>query len=109
MVNPALHSTPSTFILTTGNQPSGTTQTLVAAKSRLAKRNLTIPRLELTGAHMAVTLLTNVRQALDRFLVVDQHCWLDSTVVLYWLQGNGRYKQFVQNRVNKIHQHPNIS
>lgn len=91
------------------NQPSGTTQTLVAAKSRLAKRNLTIPRLELTGAHMAVNLLTNVRQALDRFLVVDQHCWLDSTVALYWLQGNGRYKQFVQNRVNKIHQHPNIS
>ena len=91
------------------NQPSGTTQTLVAAKSRLAKRNLTIPRLELAGAHMAVNLLTNVRQALDRFLVVDQHCWLDSTVVLYWLQGNGRYKQFVQNRVNKIHQHPNIS
>ena len=91
------------------NQPSGTTQTLVAAKSRLAKRNLTIPRLELTGAHMAVNLLANVRQALYRFLVVDQHCWLDSTVVLYWLQGNGRYKQFVQNRVNKIHQQPNIS
>ncbi|CAB3978871.1 Hypothetical predicted protein [Paramuricea clavata] len=91
------------------NQPSGTTQTLVAAKSRLAKRNLTIPRLELTGAHMVVNLLANVRQALDCFLVVDQHCWLDSTVVLYWLQGNGRYKPFVQNRVNKIHQHPNIS
>ncbi len=35
------------------DQPSGTTQTLVAAKSRLAKRNLTIPRLELISAHMA--------------------------------------------------------
>ncbi len=89
------------------DQPSGTTQTLVAAKSRLAKRNLTIPRLELISAHMAVNLLTNVRHALDRFLKVELHCWLDSTVVLYWLQGSGRYKQFVQNRIRKIHQHPN--
>jgi hypothetical protein len=91
------------------DQPSGTTQTLVAAKSRLAKRNLTIPRLELISAHMAVNLLTNVRHALDRFLKVELHCWLDSTVVLYWLQGSGRYKQFVQNRIRKIHQHPNTT
>ena len=34
-------------------QPSGTTQQLVAAKSRLAKRDLSIPRLELVSAHMA--------------------------------------------------------
>lgn len=90
-------------------QPSGTTQTLVAAKSRLAKRGLTIPRLELVGAHMAVNLITNVHQALDGLPVVAQHCWLDSTVVLYWIQGRGKYKQFVANRVSKIQKHPNIS
>ena len=33
-------------------QASGTTQQLLAAKSRLAKKNLTIPRLKLVGAHM---------------------------------------------------------
>ena len=31
-------------------------------------------------------------------------CWLDSTVTLHWICGNGQYKQFVDNRVNKIHQ-----
>ena len=35
------------------NQPSGTSQGLVVAKSRMAKRNTTITRLELTSAHMA--------------------------------------------------------
>ena len=50
------------------DQPSGATQLLVAGKSRLAKRNLTIPRLELNCAHMAVNLPANVRQPLDHFL-----------------------------------------
>ena len=58
---------------------------------------------------MAVNVLANVRRALDRFLDVDLHCWLENTVVLYWLQGNGQYKQFVQNRIGKIQQHRNIS
>ena len=38
-------------------QESGTTQGLVCAKSRLAKQNLTIPRLELVAAHMATNLV----------------------------------------------------
>ena len=42
------------------NQPHGISQGLVAAKSRLAKRNTTIDWLELTSAHMAVNLLKNV-------------------------------------------------
>ena len=45
-------------------QRSGTTQQLVAAKSRLAK-GLMIPGLELVGAHMATNLLVNVRNALN--------------------------------------------
>lgn len=44
-------------------QPSGVTAQLVAAKGRLAKRDLTIPRLELIGAHMASNLLANVKAA----------------------------------------------
>ena len=28
--------------------------------------------------------------------------WLDSTVALHWIRGNGKYKQFVRNRVRKI-------
>ena len=39
-------------------QPSGADSGLVAAKSRLAKKGLTIPRLELMSGHMATNLVT---------------------------------------------------
>ena len=35
-------------------QQNGTTQGLVCSKSRLAKKSLTIPRLELVAAHMVI-------------------------------------------------------
>ncbi|XP_022778095.1 uncharacterized protein LOC111319613, partial [Stylophora pistillata] len=40
-------------------QASGTNQGLIAAKSRLSKQGLTIPRLELVAGHKAVNLITN--------------------------------------------------
>ena len=83
-------------------QQSGITQQLVAAKSRLAKQGLTIPRLELVSAHMATNLLMNVRNALDNITPPKLYGWLDSTVALYWIKGNGQYKEFVANRVAKI-------
>ena len=89
-------------------QSSGTTQTLVMAKSRLTKKGLAIPKLELIGAHMATNLISNVHKALDNGSVIHQHCWLVSTVVLYWLQGKGDLKQFLANRVNKIQSHKDI-
>ena len=88
-------------------QEQGTTQRLVRAKSRLAKRNLTIPRLELVASHMAVNLATNVRTVLDT-VPVAVHCWSDSAVALYWIHGQGEYRQFVANRVRKINQHENV-
>ena len=85
-------------------QPSGQTQGLVTAKARLAKRGLTIPRQELVACHMAANLVTNVEDALEGFPVANSFCWSDSTVALHWIGGEGNYKQFVQNRVNKIQQ-----
>ena len=41
------------------------TQGLVCARSRMAKRNLTIPCLELVAGHMAVNLVSNVARVLD--------------------------------------------
>ena len=41
--------------------PSGTTQRLVAAKGRLVKLGLILPRLEVVYAHTATNLVTNVR------------------------------------------------
>ena len=51
----------ATAAFTVVTQPSGVTQGIVAAKARLAKQGLTIPRLELVACHMATNLANNVR------------------------------------------------
>ena len=87
------------------HQAPGINQGLLTAKSRLSKKGLTIPRQELVSAHMAANLIHNVKTALSGFPVRRVYCWLDSSVALHWLKGNGHYKQFVANRVRKIQQH----
>ena len=89
-------------------QRSGITQRLIAAKARLAKQGLAIPRLELVSAHVATNLVTNVRNALQGLPEPTIHGWLDSTVALHWICGNGQCNQFVENRVRKIREHPGI-
>ena len=74
----------------------------MTAKSRLAKKGLTIPRLELVSGHMVTNLLHNVKESLQEFPVQRVVRGLDSTVALHWIRGNGDYKQFVGNRVRKI-------
>ena len=86
-------------------QAQGAQQSLVTAKSRLAKQGLTIPRQELVSAHMTVNLINNVKEALTGFLVEGVYGRLDSSVALHWIKGNGDYRQFVANRVKKIQQH----
>ena len=71
----------------------------------MAKRGLTIPRLELVAGHMAVNLVQSVRGAIEGFPITGVYCWLDSTVALHWICGNGEYCQFVANRVQKIQAH----
>ena len=95
-------------VYTVVRQQTGTTQRLVAAKGRLAKEGLTVPRLELISAHMATNLVVNVRNALDVLPTPRVYAWLDSTVALHWICGNGQYRQFVANRVEKIRQRPEI-
>ncbi|XP_046858560.1 uncharacterized protein LOC124452010 [Xenia sp. Carnegie-2017] len=82
-------------------KPSRVTQELLAAKSRLAKRGMTIPRLELVASDMAANLVSNASIAL-RHIPHRKQCWSDSTVALYWIKGEGDYKQFVSHRVEKI-------
>ena len=83
-------------------QESSTNQGLLAAKARLAKKGLTIPRLELVAAHMATNLVDNVRNALEGCAVRSVYGWTDSMVALHWISGKGNYKQFVSNRVAQI-------
>ena len=90
-------------------QASGVNVGLVSAKARLAKQDLTIPRLELVSAHMATNLVSNVKRTIDDVSVISVFGWLDSTVALQWLRGAGEYKQFVANRVKKIQEHPEIT
>ena len=54
------------------------------------------------SGHMAANLVDNVKKALDGFPVTEVTGWLDSTVALCWVKGQGQYKQFVQSRVRKI-------
>ena len=89
-------------------QEKGVNQGLIASRARLAKKGLTIPRLELVSGHMAVNLLTNVSVALEEFPVTGKYCWLDSTVALHWIRSPGEYKQFVSNRVQKIQVHSDV-
>ena len=57
---------------------------------------------------MAVNLVDNVRDALDVLPVRSTHCWLDSSVALSWIRGQGEYKHFVANRVKKINSHKEV-
>ena len=95
-------------VYTVVQQSSGTTQRLVAARARLAKQGLTVPRLELVSAHMATNLVVNLLNALNDLPSQRVYAWLDSTVALHWIRGSGEYKQFVSNRVEKIRQRPEI-
>ena len=84
------------------HQSLGVSQGIIAAKSRLAKKDTTIPRLELVSSHMAANLLENVRDGLTNLPVKRTVAWTDSKVALHWIRGEGNYKQYVQNRVKKI-------
>ena len=85
------------------------TQGLLTSKVRMAKKNVTIPRLKLLSLHMVANMLDNTRNVLKRCPVTSCHGWLDRTVALYWIQGNRLYKQFVANRVRKIRKKKDIS
>ena len=76
---------------------------LLVSKSRLSKRNTSIPRLELISGHMGANLARNVCHALKRLPIRLVVIWLDSLVSLYWILNPGRpWKTFVSNRVKRI-------
>ena len=84
------------------HQETDVNQGFVAAKARLAKKSLTIPRKELVAGHMSANLVRNVKKALENLPIRNVYGWFDSTVALHWIKGNGEYKQVVSNRVRKI-------
>ena len=77
-------------------------QNLLAAKSRIAPSETSIPRLELIAVHMLAKLQNNIVTALNKKRITSLHYWTDSTTVLHWLANKGTWSVFVRNRVNKI-------
>ena len=52
----------------------------------MAKKNLTILRIELVSVHMAANLVGSVRTALDGYQMTADHGWSDSIVTLHWIK-----------------------
>lgn len=74
---------------------------LLAAKSRIAPlRTLSIPRLELMAAVIAVRLYNTVVENLE--VEIDSYFWTDSTTILSWIQRSEEWAVFVWNRVKEI-------
>ena len=77
---------------------------LVAAKTRLppVKKKMTMPRFKLTAARITVRVATSVKEASSSYVIEECHMSCYSSTGLYWLEGRGRYKQFVEHRVWEI-------
>lgn len=73
-------------------QPSGIKQGLISSKSRLSKKQVTIKRLESAAAQIVANLADNIGSYLPNYSIREVYGWLNSTVVLDWLQCNGSYK-----------------
>ena len=82
----------------------------LAGKARVAPlKAVTIPRLELTAATVAVRLDAQLRRELE--ITVDSSTfWSDSTTVLRYINNKtSRFQAYVANRVQVIHEHSDPS
>ncbi|GFX19663.1 integrase catalytic domain-containing protein [Trichonephila clavipes] len=77
---------------------------LITSKTRVAPlKAVTLPRLELLGALVAVRLSSRVQEIVRKKKECKVFHWTDSKIVLFWIKGSSkRWKQFVANRVQKI-------
>ncbi|XP_055700149.1 uncharacterized protein LOC129799885 [Phlebotomus papatasi] len=87
-----------------GRAPDGTPKIcIVIAKSRVATlKPVTIPRMELNAALLLATLVKKVKEAVAP-KYVEVQAWVDSTIVLQWLQEHPRkWEKYVAVRTSTI-------
>jgi hypothetical protein len=73
------------------------------SKTKLAPiKKVTLPRLELMAAEITSKLLYTSAMELQ---IPQENCfgWCDSKIVLCWIHFDRKWKEFVSNRVSKIH------
>ena len=75
---------------------------LLAAKSRVAPKEMSILCLELVATHTLAKLENSVSQALASFPITADHTWVDSITVTCWLANGGEWTTSVHNRVKII-------
>lgn len=88
----------------TENLDGTITVRLIQSKTRVAPlKTLSIPRLELCGAHLLAKLLGTIIEGIH-IPIEQSYCWTDSEIILHWLlKSPSELKTFVGNRVEKIH------
>ena len=78
-------------------------------KSRVTpKKYVTIPHLELVAAVLSVKIAALIRRELD-IEWKNETFWTDSKVVLGYINKTKKFKIFVANQIQQIHEDSNVS
>ncbi|CAB0036794.1 unnamed protein product [Trichogramma brassicae] len=85
------------------SQVTGYSSHFLCSKTKVAPlKNLSIPKLELSAAHLLAKLTQHILDTFH-FHVHSTHLWTDSQVTLTWIKSHAsRWKDFVRNRVAHI-------
>ncbi len=90
------------YLQQTYSDNTSTTAIIIAKARVLPLREISIPKAELTAAHLLAKLLKYCSLQLN---VQDMTAWTDSSIVLCWLRKSpASLKTFVGNRVKQIQQ-----
>lgn len=79
-----------------------TSKTRIASRNKEGKSEITLPKLELCGAHLLSKLFEKVMGAMN-FKNTKYYAWCDSMITISWIRGQpSRWKTYVGNRTNEI-------